>query len=1370
MGTHSFRSFSIAAARLFVLACVVLAVAAVPAGATTLPSGFSEQTAFSGLVNPTAIEFAPDGRVFVAEKSGLIKMFSGPGDSTAQTVADLRTNVHNFWDRGLLDIALDPEFAESPYIYALYTYDAANGGSAPRWGSPGAGSDPCPNPPGATGDGCEVGGRLSKLRLEGSSAGPEQVLIQDWCQQYPSHSIGGLAFDSEGALYVSGGDGASFNWVDYGQDGSPVNPCGDPPAGRGGALTPPRAEGGALRSQDIRTGSDPTGLDGSIIRVDPGDGSPLPDNPNADADTANERRIIGYGLRNPFRITVRPGTDEIWSSEVGWTTWEEVNRQDSGEVVNYGWPCYEGPGRQGGYDGANLDLCEDLYDDPGAQRSPYLGYRHSSKVVPGESCPTGSSSPAGVAFNESGGPFPNAYDGALFFADYSRDCIWAMKLGPGGDPDPARVETFAAAADNPVNLEIGEDGALYYPDFDGGRIRAIRYFAANQPPTAVLSADPTSGSAPLEVALDASGSSDPDAGDALGYAWDLDDDGDFDDGTGAELTRTFSTAGTHRVTVRVSDGEDADTAMVSIDVDNAPPGPTIDAPGPVRKWSVGELVAFSGSAQDPDQGSLPPSALDWRLILHHCPSNCHTHPIRDFEGVASGSFAAPDHEYPSHLELELTATDDGGLSAKTSVRLDPKTVDLRLQSDPAGTEVSLNAASAPAPLEAEVIAGSANSISAAESFTEGGTEYRFDSWQHGGARVQNVTAPASDATYTATYEPVSESRTLRFAPVADASIYSDRPGANLGGADSLEVDGSPGKSFLARFDVSGVNGDRITGARLRLHAVNGSSRGGEVHATANGWGEGSVSWSSAPAAGLKLASLGEVAVGGTYEVDVGSAVNGDGSVSFRVDSDYPNGADYASREAEAALVPELILDVAPSGSSTHSFEPTDDASIYADQPETGFGDAPAVETDGLPRKDFLLRFEVSDLGGEPVTGARLELRNVSPSPSGGSFALSDPGWTEETVDWSNAPAAGAPFTALGPVSRHGDYAVDLGGAVDGEGTYSIRVSSSDSDGADYVSKEGPAGLGPRLVVETGEGPPPPPPALHFAPDADASLYADEPGASLGGGDTLEVDGSPEKDALLRFTVDGVGGQPVSGARLRLHAVNPSPSGGRFHRTDAGWQESAVGWGSAPAAEGTPLATLGSVSVGSWYEIDVSSIIDGDGTYAFRADSLNDNGADYSSREAGPVLAPELVVDLGAATLAAPVSSGLRARVVRVLGPRTIRVRIAEDGRRTVRLSGLRAPRSRCLARKGRRARTRKLGRGERIRLLPDPRAGERDRAGRYLRYVVRRGADPARPLLRRGLIRPRARRSFERRAEYRSLARTKRARRAARAATRGCRR
>ena len=757
--TWTTRGFVCAAALAMMTTALVVSPTPVAQGAT-LPPGFQESIAFSGLTQPTVVRFAADGKVFVAEKRGVIKVFDSLADPTPDVFADLNVNVYNFWDRGLLGMALDPNFPASPYVYVLYTYDHELGSTAPapRWGTPGVYSDPCPSPPGPTADGCVVSARLSRLQAAGNiMTGPEQVLVEDWCQQYPSHSIGTVEFGRDGALYASGGDGASFTFVDYGQDGSPLNPCGDPPAGPGSTLTPPTAEGGALRSQDLRTMSDPVSLDGSVIRVDPTSGAGLPDNPLAASADPNARRIIAHGLRNPFRFTARPGTDEMWVGDVGWNDWEEINvisNPVDGVVENFGWPCYEGAGRQSGYDSANLNICENLYGTPGAVTAPYHAYHHSNRVVPNESCPTGSSSIAGLEFEFAAAQnsYPAEYDSALFFADYSRDCIWAMLKGADGRPAPGQIRTFVAPAANPVNLETGPGGDLFYVDFDGGTIRRIQYFSANQPPTAVATATPTAGAAPLTVAFDGTGSSDPDLGDTLSYAWDLDGDGAYDDSTAAQPTYTYTTEGTYQASLRVTDSQGAsDTDSVTISVGNTAPTAVINLPTAGTTWQVGTVVNFSGSATDPQQGTLPPSALSWDLVLQHCPSNCHQHPLQTFTGVASGSFTAPDHDYPSYLEMRLTATDSGGLSDTTSVRLDPRTVVLTFQTNPGGLQLTVNGASAKATFNRTVIIGSSNTLIAPTPQTKGRKSYSFQSWSDGGAQTHNIVAPATATTYTARF-------------------------------------------------------------------------------------------------------------------------------------------------------------------------------------------------------------------------------------------------------------------------------------------------------------------------------------------------------------------------------------------------------------------------------------------------------------------------------------------------------------------------------------------------------------------------------------------------------------------------------------------
>ena len=111
---------------------------------------------------------------------------------------------------------------------------------------------------------------------------------------------------------------------------------------------------------------------------------------------------------------------------------------------------------------------------------------------------------------------------------------------------------------------------------------------------------------------------------------------------------------------------------------------------------------------------------------------------------------APDHEYPAHLELRLTATDPGGLSTTTSVQLDPRTVDLTFGSSPTGLTLAVGSTSQPTPFTRTAILGSTLSVSAPSPQAIGGTVYEFDRWEDGGAQTHNLVANASGS-YIATY-------------------------------------------------------------------------------------------------------------------------------------------------------------------------------------------------------------------------------------------------------------------------------------------------------------------------------------------------------------------------------------------------------------------------------------------------------------------------------------------------------------------------------------------------------------------------------------------------------------------------------------------
>ena len=341
-------------------------------------------------------------------------------------------------------------------------------------------------------------------------------------------------------------------------------------------------------------------------------------------------------------------------------------------------------------------------------------------------------------------------------------------------------------------MVVGPAGDLFYPDLSGGTVRRIRYLNANHPPQALATATPTSGPAPLFVSFDGRGSNDSDPGDTLSYAWDLDGDGEFDDSSSATPTRTYTAPATD-VRLRVTDGGGASdtSATITIRTDsNTAPEATISSPSASLQWRPGQTISFTGGATDSQQGTLPASALSWSLDLHHCdpddPDNCHVHQIQEFEDVAGGSFSAPDHEYPSHLELTVVATDAGGLSDTRTLRLDPQTVQLTFTSQPPGLTLDVGGRSATTPFNRTVIRGSTNSVSAASPQVLGSESWAFSSWSDGGARTHDFVAPDSPTTYHATFVPDSGPpdpglvAAFGFDEAAGGTVVDRSPNGNVG--------------------------------------------------------------------------------------------------------------------------------------------------------------------------------------------------------------------------------------------------------------------------------------------------------------------------------------------------------------------------------------------------------------------------------------------------------------------------------------------------------------------------------------------------------------------------------------------------------------
>ena len=217
-----------------------------------------------------------------------------------------------------------------------------------------------------------------------------------------------------------------------------------------------------------------------------------------------------------------------------------------------------------------------------------------------------------------------------------------------------------------VDIELW-NGELYYVDFGDGAgapaRRRIAYSPNNSTPIAIATATPTFGPAPLKVTFKGGASSDPD-GDTLKYEW------DFGDGTAKSTAKdppvhTYTKGGNFDAKLKVTDSKNASsTATVRISVNNRPPVPSIAAPLDGAKYRDGVTLQLTGSATDPDDGTLADSRLSWNVALVHAN---HVHPFQTATGKTASFTPATDHDADSYYRVTLTATDSDGLSASKTV-------------------------------------------------------------------------------------------------------------------------------------------------------------------------------------------------------------------------------------------------------------------------------------------------------------------------------------------------------------------------------------------------------------------------------------------------------------------------------------------------------------------------------------------------------------------------------------------------------------------------------------------------------------------------------------------------------------------------------
>lgn len=330
-----------------VSACIAWLMVCASACARPLPPGFVDLQISDGWNQVCGLTFGKAGtpysdRLFVWEKSGLVWLVEN-GVRLSTPLLDIREEVGDWNDFGLLGFATDPDYHINGYIYVYYVVDYYH---LKFFGTP-------QYDPTATWTNIDTISRVTRYTANAADGfrtvdpASRHILIGEGMGSGPpvlhlSHGACALAFGTDGTLMVSTGDGASFQNLDIGGPRPSSSNTGLPD----GIITT-KEDVGCFRSQLIDS------LNGKILRIDPATGDGIPSNPYYDSTRPRsaQSRVWALGLRNPCRMVLRPGTGVtdpaagnpgvFYLGDVGLDNFEELN-VCTGPTQNFGWPVFEG--------------------------------------------------------------------------------------------------------------------------------------------------------------------------------------------------------------------------------------------------------------------------------------------------------------------------------------------------------------------------------------------------------------------------------------------------------------------------------------------------------------------------------------------------------------------------------------------------------------------------------------------------------------------------------------------------------------------------------------------------------------------------------------------------------------------------------------------------------------------------------------------------------------------------------------------------------------------------------------------------------------------------------------------------------------------